>query len=106
MVASHSGGRTVSVDRIRDRYHSDADRAQRSAQASLQFVIDNLTALKAATSRTPRMVEDARTFHHQVRGGGKLTPEQMDYVDKMYEKVMKGLGLDSVPTHHDLGPRR
>ena len=76
-------------------------RAQETARRQLGFVLANLESLHRA-DRTRTLERAARSFH-QCRDS--FTPGQLAYIDGIYEKTMKGLGLPAAPVHHDKKPR-
>ena len=47
----------------------------------------------------------AHSFEDRLKRGEELTPNQLSYIDGIYESVMKGMGLPSVGVKSD-GHRR
>lgn len=92
------------LDRVTDRFHSDAALAQRTTREKLKFVLDRLNHLREG-SRSDRVVQDAKNISEEVGEKGTFTKGQMSYIERMYEYVMKGMGLEHVPTHVDKKPR-
>jgi hypothetical protein len=70
------------------------EQAQRSALAQLEFIIENIPALRLATN-SDKPVAAARNMRANAKDGVDLTPSQLAYIDDLYEKTMRGLGLES-----------
>ena len=96
----------MSVDRRpADRWLSNADQAQRSARELVKFVCEHLQHLRKV-DRGRRMEIAVTRFQGILEAGEKLTPNQLSYVDAIYEKTMQGANMPSVPAHRDLRPKR
>lgn len=87
------------VDRLKtDRYSSDKSRAQSSARANIQIVISNINRLKR-----DKDIRAAKSFYSQKE---PYTPNQMSYIESLYEKVFAGANYSSCSTKHDFSRRR
>ncbi len=80
-----------------ERNHAQA---QRSAREQLRIILANADKLKRA-KKGAQMLEAATSFEDILARGGRLTPNQLSYVDGIYEQVMKCAGFDSVGLHTD-----
>ena len=53
-----------------------------------------------------KMEKAALEFLHLVNNNSKLTPNQLSFLDAIYENTMKGIGFPSCPTKHDPKKKR
>lgn len=83
---------------IADQLEIEAARAQRTAREQLKFILANMQALRLACGESSSQEKAARSFIVSVK---QFTPAQLSYIDGIYEKTMKGLGLPSASVHHD-----
>lgn len=85
------------LDRISDcRFASDKDLAQRTAREQLKFILANKDKLLKAKNGK-KYLTVAISFD-QMRDN--LTPNQLSYVDSIYEKTMGAAGFESFkPTY-------
>jgi hypothetical protein len=70
-------------------------RAMRTVKAQLQFISRYETQL-SRIDKGGKMMEAYSSFKNLTDRGETLTPNQMSYVDGIYEKVFKALGLPSI----------
>lgn len=77
------------------KHNTDKALCQRTAKGNLEIIMQHLRVLK------PELQNTAKEFYNDVTRGVKLTESQLNYVDNIYEKVMKGLGFDSCNLHVD-----
>ena len=72
-------------------FHNDNPCAQRGAREYLKFILANKAALLK--------VKGGEDFYKAARNLSfiieDLTPKQLSFIDVIYEKTMKGLGLES-----------
>jgi len=95
----------MSVDRRpAERWLSNADQAQRSARELIAFICEHLQHLRKV-DRARRMETAIGRFRGMLDAGEKLTPNQLSYVEAIYEKTMEGAGLPAARTHRDQRPR-
>jgi hypothetical protein len=87
------------------RYYRNNHQAPRTALHLADFIIDNVEALRRKDS-TGNMEEAVTAFRMRLKNGETLSPNQYSYLEAIYESTLKGMGLESVPTHHDPGARR
>lgn len=88
------------VDQVRDTYSSDAQQAQRSSRETFAVIVSNIEHLeKVDPNGTHEKFLDCITF--DVENGNDLLDWQMARLDTIYERMMKGAGLPSVPVHQD-----
>jgi len=71
------------------RFANDKEQSERSARAQLEFILANKASLmKIINGRKYAMTADELSSNKE-----KLTDNQKSYIDVIYEKVMKSLGL-------------
>lgn len=75
------------------------EQAQNTAREQLKIICANLSKLTGKTGA--KMKEAARSFRSMVERNEKFTPNQLSYIDGIYEKVMAGAGFDAVSVHVD-----
>lgn len=85
----------MSFDKIQSFRSSDRDLAQRTAKTQLDFVTQNLSLLPEK-HKFP-----AANFSQMAKRGETFSPAQLSYIDGMYEKVMKKMGLGGADVKHD-----
>ena len=71
----------------------------------LTFIIQNKLALRKV-DKSGKMEKAALEFLHLVNNNSKLTPNQLSFLDAIYENTMKGIGFPSCPTKHDPKKKR
>lgn len=76
------------------------EQAQRSAEEKLKIIMSNLEHLEKVR-KGKEYCEKARQFNDFVQKGIKLSPNQLSFVDGLYEKMMKGAGYESCNLHID-----
>lgn len=73
------------------RFANDKEQSERSAREQLKFILANQSALlKVMNGRKYLMSAEQMSESKEP-----LTDKQKSYVDVIYERVMKGLGLPS-----------
>ena len=88
------------VDQVRDTYSSDAAQAQRSCRDQFAIIVSNIEYLEAMDPKgTHEKFLDSIT--DDVENKRDLADWQMARLDAIYERMMKGFGLPSVPVHQD-----
>jgi len=80
---------------LESKYASDKDRAIKTAQIQIKFIVDNKKYCNDSYYQAVIQMQS------QLTNEGYLTPNQMNFIDGIYESVMKGVGLPSVPVHVD-----
>ena len=80
-------------------------RAMKTARVQVEFIATNIHYLQRVDT-TGKHERSFREFKRLVECGTLLTPNQLNYLDGIYEKVMAGAGLPSVPIHHDNNKRK
>lgn len=86
------------LDRISDcRFASDKELAQRTAREQLKFILANKEKLLGAKNGK-KYLTVAISFD-QIKED--LTPNQLSYVDSIYEKVWNSAGFPAVNLHVD-----
>ena len=90
----------MSLDRITSGFQRNHAQAQRSAKAQLEIILGNIQHL-LTVKNGERMAEAARKFKAEIDASEKLSENKLSYVDAIYEATMKGMGFESVNTHHD-----
>lgn len=76
------------------------EQAQRSAKAQLEVIIANLKHLEKVRNGA-ELCKRAREFNDKVSKGLKLSPNELSFVESIYEKMWKGAGYDSCNLHID-----
>lgn len=76
------------------------DQAQRSAKAQLEVIIANLKHLEKVRNGS-ELCKRAREFNDKVSKGLKLSPNELSFVEGIYEKMWKGAGFGSCTLHID-----
>lgn len=84
-----------------NRYASDKERSQNTARIQIQFISQNKKHLSKLRN-SKKLIAAVEDFEAISKKNGSFTPNQMSYIDAIYEKVFKGAGFESVPTKHDL----
>lgn len=80
------------LDRINNtQFHNDRAQAERSGKAQLGFITQNHSALLKVRNGQ-ELLKKIRNFQNQ---DFPLTDNQLSEIDRIYEKVMQGLGLPS-----------
>ena len=74
--------------------------AQRSAKYQLEIIMANLNSLGNVRGGD-KLVTAARGFNAIIQRKEKLTPNQLSFVESIYEKVFEAKGFESCKVHHD-----
>jgi hypothetical protein len=85
-------------------YFSNRDQAKRTALHQCEFIIGQVDALRRV-DRDGRAEKAVKDFQKLLKAGETLSKGQYSYLEGIYEKTMRGLGLESVNVHSDLKPR-
>lgn len=80
---------------MKDSFDRGHGLAQKTAQGQIEFVMANLASLRKV-DKTGKHEKAAKQFNAIIKSGRKLTPNQLSYVDGIYEKTMKGAGFPSI----------
>jgi len=94
----------MGIDRVIDRFDRGREAARRGASDTLAFVLTQKHALVAIRGG-PKLIADAEDMFKRLERGGEISPAAYTYIDDIYEKTMKALGLPSVNKHIDKKPR-
>jgi hypothetical protein len=78
----------------------EEERALKTARMQLEFILANLVHLRKVDRGQKREIAAVR-FNEMVERGEELTPNQLSYVDGIYEKTMAGAGMDACDLHVD-----
>jgi hypothetical protein len=76
------------------------EQAQKSAKIQLEMIMSNLTHLSKVRNGV-NLCDKARQFNDLVKRGVKLSPNQLSFIDSIYEKMWKGAGFESHNLHID-----
>jgi hypothetical protein len=83
------------LDRVNDcRFLNDNKSAQRGAREQLKFILANGDKLLRLLNGKKYLIT-ARDFQNMKED---FTPNQLSYIDTIYEKTMKACGFDSFTT--------
>lgn len=85
---------------MRDDFDKGLELAQNTAKIQLEFIAENYDKLLRLRNGQ-RLVDAAKQFNQFVKGGEKLSPNSISYVDSIYEKVFKAAGFESCGLHID-----
>lgn len=88
-----------------NRYAPDKDRARNTAVLQLNFINANKKYLRRLRNGE-KLIKAAEDFTEKIRLKEALTPNQMYFIESIYEKVMKGAGYPSADTKHDFGKKK
>jgi hypothetical protein len=91
------------LDRVRDPFQLNYEQAQRSAKEQLKFIMTRASTLQRLRGGATKL-KAAQDFQRIVTSGAMLTPNQMSYVDAIYEATWKAMGVSSVNGHSDKFP--
>lgn len=87
-------------------YYNNASQVQRQARELVKFILSNEGTLRTVSNGL-KWMEIVTEFKERLDAGERLSPNQLAYLDGIYEKVVGALtGLPSVPVTHDPGARR
>lgn len=88
--------------RRNDSTHFDhgQELAQKSAKAQLQVIMANLHHLKKVR-KGDEYCNRARQFNEKVEKNIKLSPNEISFVEGLYEKMWKGAGYEACNLHID-----
>jgi len=87
-----------------EAYFSNRDQAKRTAIHQCEFILSQADALRRV-DRDGRAEKAVKDFQKLLKAGETLSKGQYSYLEGIYEKTMKGMGLESVNVHSDLKPR-
>jgi hypothetical protein len=73
--------------------------AQRAAKIQIEFVNKNIKAFCIHASDVDKKA--LNDFSNMLVKLSKFSPNQLSYIEGLYEKTMRGLGFQSVPVKHD-----
>lgn len=90
----------MGLQQIRDSYSSDKDRAQRGARELLKYIVANIKHLKNV-DRSGHKQKAVMDFQRMIERREEFTPGQLNYIDGLWESVMKGANYESVNIHVD-----
>jgi len=79
---------------------AEVDRAHTLARNKLEFILDNAAHLRAVRNGSLKL-QAAEEFWDKLERKEELTPNQIAYVDGIYESTWKGIGMPSVNRHAD-----
>lgn len=88
------------MNRGRDPWQSNGPQAQRSARELLRFIAANMEHLRAV-DKDGSKEKAVRDLQLMVDQGETFTPNQLSYIEGLYEKTMEGLGFGSCNVHSD-----
>jgi len=88
--------------KIRDRnvYSNDKLLAQNSAKIQLEFCRLNVEYLRKV-DRNSKMGKALTSFEEMRKRNESFSPNQLKYIDGIYEAIWKGSDFPSVPMHID-----
>lgn len=84
----------MNLDKVTDRFDRGHEIAQRSAKEQLDLIMKDRYVLLNVRGGREKM-EAAEQFHQAIQRGEKLTPNQLSFVDAIYEAMWRGKGFDS-----------
>lgn len=76
------------------------EQAQKSAKAQLEVIMANLHHLSKVRNGND-LCNTARRFNERVNKNEKLSPNELSFVEGIYEKMWKGAGFGSCNLHID-----
>ena len=85
-------------------YFSNRDQAKRTSLHQCEFILSQIDALRRV-DRDGRAEKAVKDFQKLLKAGEQLTKGSYSYLEGIYEKTMKGLGLESVNVHSDAKQR-
>jgi len=91
----------MSVDRrISSRFERSETQARNTARVQLDTILANADHLLKVRSGDVKL-KAARDFDAMAKRGESFSPGQYSYIDALYESMWKGMGMESMNTHHD-----
>ena len=81
------------------RFERNHEQAQRSAKDQLKFIEANIERLAGPGDKGRALA--VVNFSAMAANGETFTPNQLSYIDGLYERVMQNAGLPSVGVHVD-----
>ncbi len=89
------------LDRINNRtFARNHEQAAAGAREQLRIIMANLHHLRKLRGGE-KMIRAAQSFQGIILRHETLTPNQLSFVDSIYEKTMKAAGFESVGVHVD-----
>jgi hypothetical protein len=82
----------------RNTYSSDKEQAQNTARIQIEFCIVNIEFLRKV-DRKKKMENSLISFSQMLKIKEPFTPNQLNYIDGIYEATMKGFNLPSIGLH-------
>lgn len=82
------------------RFDHGQEQAQKSAKAMLEIIIANLKHLSKVRNGSD-LCSKAKLFNIKVSRNEKLSPNELSFVEGIYEKMWKGAGFESCNLHID-----
>ena len=74
--------------------------AQRTAKEQLKIIVANISSLSKVRGGD-KLIKAARSFYSITEREEKLTPNQLSFVDQIYEKLFAAKGFESCNLHID-----
>ena len=74
--------------------------AQRTAKQQLKIIVANILSLSGVRGGD-KLIKAARSFYDMTERKEKLSPNQLSFVDNIYEKLMASKGFESCNLHID-----
>jgi len=81
-------------------YDRGVELAQRTAKEQLKIVVVNIESLYKVRGGD-KLVSAAKSFYAITERNEKLTPNQISFVDNIYEKLFASKGFESCNLHID-----
>lgn len=82
----------------RNTYSNDKNRAQNTAKIQLDFCVTNIDSLRSIDKKK-KMETALISFVKMLKNKEPFTPNQLNYIDGIYEATMKGFNLPSIGLH-------
>jgi len=82
----------------RNTYSNDKERSQNTARIQIEFCIVNIEFLRKV-DRKKKMENSLISFSEMLKNKEPFTPNQLNYIDGIYEATMKGFNLPSIGLH-------
>lgn len=82
----------------RNTYSNDKERAQNTARIQIEFCVPNIKSLRTV-DRNKKMEFALISFIMMLQNNEPFTPNQLNYIDGIYEATMKGFNLPSFGLH-------
>lgn len=82
----------------RNIYSNDKNRAQNTAKIQINFCVTNINSLRTVDHKN-KMETALVSFTKMVKNNEPFSPNQLNYIDGIYEATMKGFNLPSFGLH-------